>query len=303
MNLLDDLNSQQREAVLATEGPVLVLAGAGTGKTRVDHLSHRLSDPARRAAGRIFLASHSQTKRPTRCGTACGLCLCALGSTPASQCSRRFIPSARACFAARLRGSGLRRDFAIYDDDDQSAALRIAAERLGMPSADRRCAPSRTTSVTQRITRSRPEESASDAERTSNDRARQSAESMRPMKTCCTRRARSISTICCLRAAQVLREHEEARRSWQSRFRYLMVDEFQDTNRPQYELLKLLTGPERNLCVVGDEDQSIYSWRGAFVGTPAALRRGFSRREADPARTKLSLAPTDSRCRRRRREP
>jgi DNA helicase-2/ATP-dependent DNA helicase PcrA len=68
-----------------------------------------------------------------------------------------------------------------------------------------------------------------------------------------------------LRAAQVLRESKEARDFWQARFRYVLVDEFQDTNRPQYEVMRLLLGPERNVCVVGDEDQAIYSWRGADI--------------------------------------
>ena len=69
-----------------------------------------------------------------------------------------------------------------------------------------------------------------------------------------------------LRAVQVLKEFPEARAAWQNRFRYIHVDEYQDTNRVQYDLLRLLVGESRNLCVVGDEDQSIYRWRGADVG-------------------------------------
>ena len=68
-----------------------------------------------------------------------------------------------------------------------------------------------------------------------------------------------------LRAAQVLRDFPDARANWQARFKYVHVDEFQDTNRPQYELVRLLLNPERNICAVGDEDQSIYSWRGADI--------------------------------------
>ncbi len=69
-----------------------------------------------------------------------------------------------------------------------------------------------------------------------------------------------------LRAVQALREFPEARANWQKRFRYIHVDEYQDTNRVQYDLLRLLVGESRNLCVVGDEDQSIYRWRGADIG-------------------------------------
>ena len=88
----------------------------------------------------------------------------------------------------------------------------------------------------------------------------------RPTKKFFARPARSILTISLLRAVQVLKEFPEARATWQNRFRYIHVDEYQDTNRVQYDLLRLLVGESRNLCVVGDEDQSIYRWRGADVG-------------------------------------
>ena len=86
---------------------------------------------------------------------------------------------------------------------------------------------------------------------------------------------RSISTTLLLRAVEVLREHPDVRAAWSARFDYLMVDEFQDTNRAQEELVRLLAGTRKNVCVVGDEDQSIYGWRGAQAGNLKRFTEDF----------------------------
>jgi DNA helicase II / ATP-dependent DNA helicase PcrA len=265
MNLLDDLNSQQREAVLATDGPVLVLAGAGTGKTRV--ITYRIASliqqgvPGENILGVTFTNKAAAQMRDrvqnllVRAGLNAGEPLLSTFHSFCARLLRREAP--------RL---GLRRDFAIYDDDDQSAALRIAAERLGMAERGSALRPFQDDISYAKNHAITPDELASDGERTNNDRARQSAKVYTAYEHVLKQADALDFDDLLLRAAQVLREHEETRRHWQARFRYIMVDEFQDTNRPQYDLLKLLTGPERNLCVVGDEDQSIYSWRGALVG-------------------------------------
>ncbi len=265
MNLLEDLNSQQREAVLATDGPVLILAGAGTGKTRA--ITYRIAYliqqgvPPENILGVTFTNKAADQMRErvrsllVRAGLNAGEPTLATFHSFCARLLRREAP-----------WLGLRRDFAIYDDDDQSAALRIAAERLGMTERGSALRPFQDDISYAKNHAITPEETATDAERTNNDRARQSARMYAAYEAVLQKAGALDFDDLLLRAAQVLREHEDARRSWQHRYRYLMVDEFQDTNRPQYELLKLLTGPERNLCVVGDEDQSIYSWRGALVG-------------------------------------
>src|SRR5438034_11617184 len=78
-----------------------------------------------------------------------------------------------------------------------------------------------------------------------------------------------------MRSARLLRESPATQEKWQSRFHYIHVDEYQDTNRVQYELMRLLTGPKQNICVVGDEDQSIYRWRGADVSILLSFSRDF----------------------------
>ena len=97
-----------------------------------------------------------------------------------------------------------------------------------------------------------------------------------------------------LRAVELLREHADVRAAWNARFHYLMVDEFQDTNRSQEELVRLLAGTRKNVCVVGDEDQSIYAWRGARAGNLKRFTYGFSGGEADPVGGKLPLDADDS---------
>ena len=93
-----------------------------------------------------------------------------------------------------------------------------------------------------------------------------------------------------LRAVEVLRRFDDARASWQQRFRFVHVDEYQDTNRVQYELLRLVTGPNTSLCVVGDEDQSIYRWRGADVGNILRFTEDFPGAKVLAHRAELPLA-------------
>lgn len=264
MNLLDSLNPQQREAVLAVDGPVLVLAGAGTGKTRV--ITYRIAymiqqgTPGESILGVTFTNKAADQMRNRvrdlliRAGLSAGDPLLVTFHSFCARLLRREAPSA-----------GLRRDFAIYDDDDQTSALKLAARKLGYSERSADLRPFRDQISYAKSRALAPADLAAQAQRTPGEFAERSAKMYEAYGEVLRNAGALDFDDLLLRAMQVLRDREDVRTRWQSRFRYVLVDEFQDTNRPQYDLLKLLVGPQRNLCVVGDEDQSIYSWRGANV--------------------------------------
>jgi len=271
MPLLDDLNPRQREAVLASDGPVLVLAGAGTGKTRV--ITYRiaylmeLGVPGESILAVTFTnkAADQMKERVSRLAARGGR---AMGepwvSTFHSFCARMLRRE-----APRLE---LRRDFAIYDEDDQAVALKLALGRIGYEES--RYA---ARGILERISFAKnhgitPEQMAEQAK---DDRSKDLAKIFAAYEETLKRAGALDFDDLLLRAVEVLRRFDEARAQWNRRFKYALVDEYQDTNRVQYELLRLLTGERRNLCVVGDEDQSIYSWRGADVGNVLRFAEDF----------------------------
>ncbi len=99
-----------------------------------------------------------------------------------------------------------------------------------------------------------------------------------------------------IKTVRLLREVPEVREKYNNKFRYILVDEYQDTNSLQFALINLLTEKQQNIAVVGDEDQSIYKWRGADITNILNFEKHFQEHENDPARTKLSLDADDSRC-------
>ncbi len=270
MTLLDDLNPRQREAVLAIEGPVLVLAGAGTGKTRV--ITYRIAHLIQQGLpGESILAVTFTNKAADQMKERAGALLGHSGlawndpwiSTFHSFCARLLRRE-----APRL---GLRRDFAIYDDENQAAAVKLAFKHLSLESGEsvrghlERISFAKNHGIT-------PEQMAETA---ADDNARRIARVYAAYESILRKSGALDFDDLLLRAVEVLRRFDDSRNSWNHRFAHLMVDEYQDTNRVQYELLRLLTGSQRNLCVVGDEDQSIYSWRGADVGNILRFAEDF----------------------------
>ena len=265
MSLLDELNERQREAVLATEGPVLVLAGAGTGKTRV--LTYRVAHLIGNGVpGGAILAVTFTNKAADVMQNRIGELLRARGYDG----SDVWVSTLHSLCARMLRREsqhlGLPRDFAIYDDADQTGAIKRALAQLDLPSED---FPPR--SLRSRISHAKnhgitPDAMLADAEGSRDDARRTTAIVFRAYNEMLRKAAALDYDDLLLRAVELLREHLEVRARWTSRFQYLMIDEFQDTNRSQEELVRLLAGARRNVCVVGDEDQSIYGWRGARAG-------------------------------------
>src|SRR5208282_4001102 len=272
--LLDELNERQREAVLATEGPVLVLAGAGTGKTRVItyrvvHLIEQGVPPGailavtftNKAAGVMKERITDLLRASGRDGSDVWV------STFHSFCARLLRRE-----AAHI---GLPRDFAIYDDDDQTSAVKRALVQLDLSTEDY---PPR--SLRAQISHAKnhgisPDEMESQAAQTRDPGRKDAANIFRAYNGILRKAAALDFDDLLLRAVELLRDHSSVRSAWSERFQYLMVDEFQDTNRAQEELVRLLAGVRKNVCVVGDEDQSIYGWRGARAGNLKRFTEDF----------------------------
>jgi DNA helicase-2/ATP-dependent DNA helicase PcrA len=259
---LEQLNEKQRAAVLATEGPVLVLAGAGTGKTRVityraAHLVEMGVDP--RSILCVTFTNKAAEQMKQR--------ITDLLRTRGFDASDIWISTFHSFSARLLRREairiGLPRDYTIYDDDAQIRAVKLALEELQLD--DREYTP---RSFRERISHAKnhgitPEQMAGEA----YDAAGRAAASVFETYERILRRAGAVDfDDLLLLATRVLREHADARAEWNKRLRFIQVDEFQDTNAAQEELVRLLAGKDKNICVVGDEDQSIYGWRGARAG-------------------------------------
>ncbi|MGA8368195.1 MAG: ATP-dependent helicase [Candidatus Acidiferrales bacterium] len=263
--LLADLNERQREAVLATEGPLVVVAGAGTGKTRV--ITYRVAHLVEMGVSSgAILAVTFTNKAAGVMKERIGDLLRAGGRDAADVWVSTFHSFCARLLRREAHHLGIPRDFAIYDDDDQTSAVKRALAQLGLPADD---FPPR--SVRAQISHAKnhgltPEEMRADAESARNNERRQIADAFRVYNQILRAAAAVDFDDLLLRAVEVLREHPDVRAAWSGRFDYLMVDEFQDTNRAQEELVRLLAGARKNVCVVGDEDQSIYGWRGAQAG-------------------------------------
>jgi DNA helicase II / ATP-dependent DNA helicase PcrA len=265
MPLLDELNSGQREAATTLEGPVLILAGAGTGKTRA--ITYRVAHLIEKAVpGSAILAVTFTNKAAGQMKERVRDLLIRKGlafDDPWIGTFHSFCAWMLRREATRL---GLPRDFKIYDADDQTAVVKLALEQLKIKDPGERI-----RGLLERISSAKNHgmtaaQVASDAVK-HNDALGITASKVYEAYQKILRKAGALDfDDLLLRAVEVLKEFPEARATWQNRFRYIHVDEYQDTNRVQYDLLRLLVGEARNICVVGDEDQSIYRWRGADVG-------------------------------------
>jgi DNA helicase-2/ATP-dependent DNA helicase PcrA len=271
VELLDDLNPQQREAALATEGPVLVLAGAGTGKTRV--ITYRIAHMIRQGVpAQSILAVTFTNKAAAQMRDRVRLLLESGAANPGEPWISTFHSFCVRLLRREAGRLGLPRDFAIYDEDDQLAALKLALTSAEMDDSDEK-----PREFLSRISFAKnhgitPEQAAAKAY---DDRTRNNARLYQAYEAVLRRSGALDFDDLLLRAVEVLDKFDDARAAWQSRFRFIHVDEYQDTNRVQYDLLRLLAGKNPNLFVVGDEDQSIYRWRGADVGNILRFAEDF----------------------------
>ncbi len=273
--LVAKLNPEQRAAVEATEGPLLILAGAGSGKTRVitsriawliqekgvapdSILAVTFTNKASKEMGERVekLLGHASLAKP-------------LIATFHSLCVRMLR---RDIEALKVNGEGLTRSFAIYDENDQSNIVKQIMRRMGI---DTKQLTPRT--VLGRISWAKnhmvdPQEYYLGSKDPNGDRIAHIYQSYKAELR--KNNAMDFDDLL-LEAVRLLKVSSATREKYQRRYRYILVDEYQDTNRPQYELMKLLAGEAKNVCAVGDEDQSIYSWRGADIRNILEFEKDF----------------------------
>jgi DNA helicase-2/ATP-dependent DNA helicase PcrA len=270
-NLLEQLNPEQRLAAETTEGPVLILAGAGTGKTRA--ITFRMANLiAKGTPADAILAVTFTNKAAEEMQTRVSDLLLRAGVPP----ERPWISTFHSLCARLLRreaaSAGLPKDFAIYDDDDQLAAVKLVMAKLQIDD----------DALTPRNVLSRISFAKNQAQSPEQMRAEDFGPDTRKVADVYAgyelllKHSKAVDfDDLLLRSARLLRETPQVREKWRNRFAYLHVDEYQDTNRVQYDLLRLLTNQHHNICVVGDEDQSIYRWRGADVSILLSFSRDF----------------------------
>ncbi len=272
LTLLDELNPEQRLAAETIEGPILILAGAGTGKTRA--ITFRMANLiASGVPAEAILAVTFTNKAAEEMRNRVSDLLLRAGVPPAQPWLSTFHSLCARLLRREAAAAGLPRDFAIYDDDDQLVAVKLAMNKLQIEEDN--LTP---RNVLSRISYAKnhgqsPEQMRGAA--TDKD-GRQTADIFAAYeKLLHDSKALDFDDLL-LRSVQMLRESTPTRLKWQSRFQFIHVDEFQDTNRVQYELLQLLAGSKQNICVVGDEDQSIYRWRGADVSILLSFAKDFT---------------------------
>jgi DNA helicase-2/ATP-dependent DNA helicase PcrA len=271
LNLLDELNPEQRLAVETTEGPVLILAGAGTGKTRA--ITFRMANLISTGVpAEAILAVTFTNKAAEEMRTRVSDLLLRSGVPPAQPWLSTFHSLCARLLRREAPSAGLPRDFAIYDDDDQLAAVKLAMSKLAID--DDSLTPRNILSGISYAKNHGKTPETMRGEAIGQDGRRTADVFAAYEKLLHQSNALDFDDLL-LRSVRLLREAPAVREKWRSRFQYIHVDEYQDTNRVQYDLLRLLTGPKHNLCVVGDEDQSIYRWRGADVSILLSFSRDF----------------------------
>jgi DNA helicase-2/ATP-dependent DNA helicase PcrA len=267
MDFLKGLNAEQREAVAHTEGPLLILAGAGSGKTRV--ITHRVAHiittchvPPSAVLAVTFTnkAANEMRERISSLLENVSLESAPNVSTFHSFCVRLLRRDGDPL--ARIR-PGFTRRFSIYDDEDQLQIIKAAYRALGLDEKEflqYRAALSRISHA--KNTRQTPADIYKSASNPESEKVAALFEEYE--KALRNANALDFDDLL-LESVRLLQHDEPTREAWNRRLSYVMIDEYQDTNRTQYDLIRLLTGQQRNVCVVGDEDQSIYSWRGADI--------------------------------------
>lgn len=271
MDILGELNDAQREAALTTSGPLLILAGAGSGKTKT--LTHRIA---------LLIAEKgvwpSQILAVTFTNKAAKEMRERLSHLLHQPNDRSFMPwmgTFHGICVRLLRMDGdyinVPHNFVIYDEDDRKGLIKQAMKQLSI--TDKEMKPQ---AVSAAISSAKNDmQSPSDYEASANYPFQKSVAKVYALYEKRRKEAKALDFDDLLLEAVNLLSKKEIRDKWRDHFKHIMIDEYQDTNAAQYQLVKLLVNDERNICVVGDDWQSIYSWRGADFTNILNFERDF----------------------------
>lgn len=260
--LLIGLNAEQQRAVETTEGPLLIQAGAGSGKTKT--LTHRIARliATQKATPFNILAVTFTNKAAKEMRERVATLL---GENPNNRGFMPYMGTFHGICVRMLRQDGehvgIPRSFVIFDESDRQAAVKRVIKQLMI---DEKSFPPKVISgiiSSAKNEMTTPEEYAS---MPGSSPAQRTAAQVFPLYQKALHEASALDFDDLInKTAAMLQTHQELREKWQRQFKYIMIDEYQDTNAVQYKLVKLLTGKDKNVAVVGDDWQSIYSWRGA----------------------------------------
>ncbi len=270
-DFLNQLNPQQRRAVESTEGPLLILAGAGSGKTRV--ITYRIAHliESLRVQPETILAVTFTNKAAQQMKERVAALL---GGSPGD--GGPHISTFHSFCVRVLRRDidrlGYHRDFSIYDEEDQQRLIRMSTQELGLTEEllSARTAQSRISHAKNRGI------SPADLYRQATDVQTEKLASLYERYEKKLRESNALDfDDLLLKTVELFERAPDICQLYNQFFRYLMVDEYQDTNRIQYRLIRQLTQGHQNICVVGDEDQSIYRWRGADIENILSFEKDY----------------------------
>ncbi len=258
MELLEGLNPQQKEAVLHTEGPILVLAGAGSGKTRV--ITHRIAyliqekGVAPWSILSLTFTNKAAREMRDRIEALIGARVLDIWSGTFHSCCVRIL-------RREIERIGFNRDFVIYDTGDQETLIKDCLQRLGYN--DRNFPPKQVLAYIGRAKDELISPEAYSINAASDFRMRKISD----IYTLYQKKLKANNALdfddILLHTLNIFDKNPDVLAYYQDKFKYILVDEYQDTNTAQYMLVSMLAKKHRNICVVGDDDQSIYGWRGA----------------------------------------
>lgn len=273
MDVFKDLNPAQADAVKTTSGPVLILAGAGSGKTKT--LTHRIAYlmTQERVWPNEILAVTFTNKAAKEMRERLGHLIGQEGST------RSFMPwmgTFHGICVRLLRQDGhtigIQPNYVIYDEDDRQGLIKQAMKQLSI--ADKQIKPRAVSSAISNAKNElvSPEEFAN----TSHYPFQQAVAKIYALYEKMRIEAGALDfDDLLIETVRLFRDQPEVRKKWRSQFKHILIDEYQDTNAAQYAIVKSLVGDSRNICVVGDDWQSIYSWRGADFTNILNFERDF----------------------------